>query len=660
MKKIASFVMISSFVFNCWVSTNVVFSQNKKDKKLKETVVKKDGDGNQDNKNQDIEIEKTEVKINRLSDNINSPYDEYAPNISADGLVLFFTSKRPFTEKEKAKNKSSKEKIYISKRNSPNEEWGPAIPLSDSINIPTKNVSNIAISNDGQRLLIYFDDKGNGEIYESYLRGNEWSSPKSLGAPINTPYHESSASFSSDGKTIYFISNRKGGKGGRDIWVSTQKDNGQWTEPKNLSELNTSEDEEAVYIHPDGKTLYFSSKGYKGFGGYDIYVSTFENGKWQPPVNLGPPINTPNDDYFIVFNAEGTTAYMSSASPNGKDKDLYEIKFEKKKALVDLLKGVVKDADTQQFLEAQIVSKIMPNNEEYGKYNSNKSTGEYLAALPGGKQYQVIWSGPDYAPYYQDFDLSNLTEYKEEIFNIELFKKDTFDRYMNIEGYAKDVNGTPLKNVTVILKSKDGTIQKQTLSATDGYFIFKRVPRNKEYDIIIDYSGDYIVDGRVLDLYNKRGISGQKIGDNITDENGKYNIKKEAGGLEKFLIAYSKDNLANAAQFDDATFQKFLAKYGNYQHPDLSFKVQVGAYENPQNFGIKYRKQFEKLDKLENFKLQDNLTRFNLYSNIPTFNQAIARRNEARQLDPRDAFITIYFKGQRMLISKEILKALAN
>lgn len=660
MKKIASFVMISSFVFNCWISTNVVFSQNKKDKKLKETVVKKDGDVSGQQAQQDVPvIDSIKVKINKLGPNVNSPYDEYAPNISADGLVLFFTSKRPFTEKEKAKNKPSKEKIYISKRNSPNEEWGPAIPLSDSINIPTKNVSNIAISNDGQRLLIYFDDKGNGEIYESYLRGNEWSSPKSLGGPINTVYHESSASFSPDGKTIYFISNRKGGKGGRDIWVSTQKDNGQWTEPKNLSELNTSEDEEAVYIHPDGKTLYFSSKGYKGLGGYDIYVSRFENGKWQPPVNMGPPINTPGDDYFLVINADGTLGYMAS-SGGGENRDIYEVVFEKKKALVDLLKGVVKDADTQQFLEAQIVSKIMPNNEEYGKYTSNKSTGEYLAALPGGKQYQVIWSAPDYAPYDQDFDLSNLTEYKEEILNIELFKKDTFDRYMNISGYVTDANGQPIKQITVILKAKDGTLEKQTLTADNGYFIFKRVPRNKEYDIIVNYNADYTVRGNVLDLYNKRGIKDQKIHDQITDDAGSYQFKKELDGLEKYLIPFNKDNLANAVQFDDATFQKFLAKYGNYQHPDLSFKVQVGAYENPQNFGIKYKKQFEKLDKLENLRLEDNLTRFNLYSNIPTFNQAIARRNEARQLDPRDAFITIYFKGQRMLISKEILKALTN
>ncbi len=630
---------------------NSLYSQNKKDKKLKETVNKTESSAKGNEPFPVIDSVKTEIK--KLGNNVNSPFEEYAPTVTADGLQLFFTSKRPFTDKEKSKNKKSKEKIYVSKRNSTAEEWGPAIPISDSVNIPTKNVSNIAISNDGQRMLIYFDDKGNGEIYESILKGTEWSSPRSLGAPINTVYHESSASFSPDGKTIYFISNRKGGKGGRDIWTATRLDNGKWTEPKNISELNTPEDEEAVYIHPDGKTLYFSSKGYKGYGGYDIFVSRFENGKWTPPINYGKPLNTEGDDYFLVINADGTLGYFASGG------DIYQATFEIKKKILALLKGKVLDADTKKPLESQISANIQ-NGDNFGKYTSNKATGEYLISLPGGKNYKVIYEANNYAPYDDDYQLENLADYQQILKDVELFHKDTFDKYMDIQGYAKDINGNPLKQVTVILKSKDGTITRQTLSANDGYFIFKRVPKNKEYDIIIDYNNEYIVSGQALDLYHKKGIKDQIIHDQRTDDNGSYQFKSGTGGLEKYFIPFNKDNLANAVQFDDATFKKFIDKYGNYQHPDLVFKVQVGAYENPHNFSATYKKQFEKLDKLENLKLEDNLTRFNLFNGIPTFNQAIARRDQARQLDPRDAFITIYFKGIRMLISKEILKALGN
>ncbi len=646
--------IICSFIAICLIITNPIYPQNKKDKRIKETVNKKEGEVSGNSKQDFPVIDSIKVEIKKLGDNINTPFDEYAPNITADGLQLFFTSRKPFTEKEKKKNKASKEKIYVSKRNSINEDWGPAISISDSINIPTKNISNIAVSNDGQTLLIYYDDNGNGEIYESVLKGTQWTKPTSLGAPINTPFHESSASIAPDGKTIYFVSNRKGGKGDRDIWVSTRLDNGQWSNPVNLSEINTSEDEEAVFIHPDGKTLYFSSKGYKGFGGYDIYISRFENGKWTTPINHGPPLNTPGDDYFLVLAADGTFGYFTSGG------DIYQANFEIKKKILALLKGKVIDADTKQPLEAKITANIKPS-EQFGIFNSNKNTGEYLVSLSGGKNYNVIYEANNYAPYDDDYNLENLNDYKEIYKDIELFHKDTFDKYMNINGYVIDGNGNPVKQVTVTLKAKDGTLIRQTLSADNGYFEFKRVPRNKDYDIIVDFPNEYTVSGKVLDLYNKRGIKDQSIHDQKTDDNGNYQFKLGTEGLEKFLIPFNKDNLANAAlQFDDATLSKFLAKYGNYQHPDLVYKIQVGAYENPANFGRVYKNQFEKMDKLENLKLEDNLTRFNLFTGIPTYNQAIVKRNEARQLDPRDAFITIYLKGQRMLISKEILKSLNN
>lgn len=650
MEKFIRFIIPIIILSN--LSVQNISAQNKKDKKLKETVDKKNSDVKTSTAGINIPVmDSVKITIKKLGENVNTSFEEYAPNISADGLQLFFTSKKPFTEKEKAKNKRSKEKIYVSKRKSVTEEWSPAVPLSDSVNIPTQNVSNIAISNDGQRLLIYYDDKGNGEIYESVLKGSDWTKPRSLGAPINTIYHESSASFSPDGKTIYFISNRKGGKGGRDIWVSTRNDNGQWSEPKNLSELNTAEDEEAVYIHPDGKTLYFASKGYKGFGGYDVFVSRYENGRWSTPLNIGPPVNTAGDDYFIVVNADGTQGFFASGG------DIYEVTFEAKKKILVLLKGKVTDADTKEFLEAQISSVILPN-EPFGKYNSNKSTGEYLVSLPGGKNYNVIYDANNYAPYEDEYVLETLNEYKEVIKDIELFKKDTFDRYMNISGYVTDANGNPLKQITVILKAKDGTLTRQTLSADDGYFLFKRVPRNKEYDIIVEYNDEYRVNGKVLDLYNKKGIQGQNIHNQITDNTGAYQFKVGIEGLEKYLIPFNKDNLANAIVFDENTLRKFIDKFGNYKHPDLEYKIQVGAYENPSNFASAYRKQFEKLDQLQNLKLEDNLTRFNLMTGIPTFNQALQRKAEARNIEPKDAFIVIFFKGQRVLISKEILKAL--
>ena len=191
------------------------------------------------------------IEIERLGNEINSPFNDYAPVITADGGYMYFTSRRPYTEKEKKKNRESMERIYEAIWDEAENKWQIAEPLPSDVNLDGRNISNVAISNDGQRLLIYQDDKfGNGDIYEAYLSGTTWSAPLSLGKEINSDAHESSASISPDGKTIYFVSERKeGGTGGRDIWKATKNSDGVWGSAENLGKtINTKEDEEGVFI----------------------------------------------------------------------------------------------------------------------------------------------------------------------------------------------------------------------------------------------------------------------------------------------------------------------------------------------------------------------------------------------------------------------------
>lgn len=222
-----------------------------------------------------VEKDTVRIEIEALGSAINSDFDDYAPVITADGEYMYFTSRRPFTDREKKRNKESSENIYEAIWDDVRKEWLPAEPLQSPINIPKRFNSNVAISNDGQRLLKYQDDGyGNGDIYETYLSGNTWSTPVSLGPEINSESHESSASIAPDGRTIYFVSDRKGGEGKRDIWKATKDKDGNWTDAENLGKtINTSKNEEAVFIHPDGKTLYFSSQGHNSIGGYDIFKS---------------------------------------------------------------------------------------------------------------------------------------------------------------------------------------------------------------------------------------------------------------------------------------------------------------------------------------------------------------------------------------------------
>jgi outer membrane protein OmpA-like peptidoglycan-associated protein len=368
------------------------------------------------------------IEIEKLPQEINSQFNDYAPVITADGVELFFTSRRPITEKEKKKNTDSRENIYHSTFNDSTKKWSNAQLLPLNINVPGRYNSNIAISNDGQRLLIYQDDHyGNGNIHESLLKGSSWSDPVSLSSIINSDAHESSASIAPDGRTIYYVSERAGGRGKRDIWICTKDSKGGWNAPENLSEaINTPEDEESVFIHPDGVTLYFSSKGHNSIGGFDVFKSTYHNKKWSTPVSLGQPINTIGDDLFFVLTASGQTGYYAS-SRDGSQKDIYEIRFIPKgskpfaeEPKLTVLKGVIRDAKTLLPLEAKIQITDNSINTVIAEFNSNSESGKYLIPLPAGKNYGISVSATGYLFHSENVDIPDTARFQEIVRDIDL------------------------------------------------------------------------------------------------------------------------------------------------------------------------------------------------------------------------------------------------
>ena len=370
------------------------------------------------------------IEIERLDRNVNSEFNDYAPVVTADGSTLLFTSRRPLLLREQKRNTEARENIYFSKKNEESGLWGESRALPENVNNPERYNSNIAISNDGQRLLIYRDDKyGNGDIFESFLKGELWSDPLPLSNTINSESHESSASIAPDGRTIYFVSERKGGIGKRDIWKSTRDLNGNWSSPQNLGlTINSTDDEESVFIHPDGRTLYFSSKGHNSIGGYDVYRSTFENGAWSKAQSMGEPINTTGDDLFFVLTADGQTGYYAS-SRNATEKDIYVIRFilkgtetVKEQPQLTVLKGIVKDEKTGLPLEAKIIITDNQLNVVVGEFNSNSASGKYLIPLPAGKNYGISVSAEGYLFHSENVDIALTAGYSEVHRNIDLKK----------------------------------------------------------------------------------------------------------------------------------------------------------------------------------------------------------------------------------------------
>lgn len=267
------------------------------------------------------------VDIQNLGPAINSPEHEYVPIITPDESILVFTSRREgSTGGLRTKDNELYEDIYIS-HNLGNGQWSQAKPISKNINTNYHDAT-AAISADGKELYLYRED-GEGDIFISVFDGTTWSEPEALPYPINTNYWETGMSVTPDGKTVYFSSDRPGGYGGLDIYMSTKQPDGSWNTPQNLGPLiNTEGHEDSPFIHPDLQTLFFSSDGHPGLGGYDVFKSEWVNGEWQQPENMGYPINSPDNNFHFIMTDDRKHGYYSSIQEDGYGKsDIYRITF---------------------------------------------------------------------------------------------------------------------------------------------------------------------------------------------------------------------------------------------------------------------------------------------------------------------------------------------
>ena len=340
------------------------------------------------------------VNITNLGLSVNSIYTDAAPCISADGKTLIFTSRRPDNKGGGIDPNTGNyfDDIYISKWDDSKQSWSEAVPV-DELNTEGFDAS-LSLSTDGNTLFIYRNipkETKSGDIYFSKKKDEKWSAPKAFESPINSSFFESSACLSPDGNTLYFISERKKGLGNGDIWKTTKISSTEWGEPVNLGPtINTPEDEIGIFIHPDGQTLYFSSKGHNSMGGYDIFKCKFENGNWSKPENIGYPINTTKDEIHFVIRADNKKAYVSAKKENGNGEyDIYEIDLSNCKMFnnnavvseVSIIKGKVSTSSNEN-IEGAKLTFINTASKEVYTINTDEN-GEYFLTLPAKVEYQL-------------------------------------------------------------------------------------------------------------------------------------------------------------------------------------------------------------------------------------------------------------------------------
>ncbi len=392
------------------------------------------------------------VFVENLGSAINTEYPDYGAVVNIDESILFYTSRRPTTTggERNPLDMMFFEDTYWSINK--NNKWLSNKNIGKQVNTNGHDAV-VGLAPDGQTMILYRDEN-NGDLFWTSSKGEQWSNPVAFPAPINSKYQESSASFSYNGKRLFFVSDRPGGYGGKDIYYCDMDQSGKWGQIFNLGNVvNTADDEIGVFVQADGKTIYFSSEGHQGMGSFDVFKTVFENGRSTKPENLGYPINSPGQDVFFSIGASGRNAYFSSDRSEGLgDQDIYKIIFlgpekepmynaedpliasnsiglystniEQVKRIettqLTLLKGVVVDEITQEPLEATI--ELIDNEEGIvlATFSSNSVSGKYVISLPSGHNYGVAVTAEGYLFYSENFIIPKTEYYKEEIRNIQL------------------------------------------------------------------------------------------------------------------------------------------------------------------------------------------------------------------------------------------------
>lgn len=425
-----------------------------------------------------------------LGTNINSVNREYFPSISIEDMLVYTV--------QIGSGKNAQEDLYYTNKTDGLWSKGARIPQVNT----DENEGAQHISADGKFLVFTVcnrpGDYGSCDLYFSKKVNGRWSRPQNMGTPVNTGQWESQPSVSAMGNELFFVRSGARGQGNMDLYHTVLQEDGSWSEPKALSELNTSGHESAPCIHPDGKTLYFSSDAYPGMGGFDLYCSKKENGLWTHPVNLGFPINTDGQEESIAVSRRGELAYMASDRPGGYGlHDIYE--FELPEAVrpepVTYLKGIVKDVDSQEPLSAKVAFIDLETDKlVFEGYADEK--GSFLICMPEGK-YALNASKEGYLFYSEHFLIEGLHTLEKPLI-VEAFIERIPD-----EQKIADKGSKPVILKNVFFNSNSSLLKKESFSELNQlYLLLKKNSKSKIQ--ISGYTDNVGSQEDNLELSNKR------------------------------------------------------------------------------------------------------------------------------------------------------------
>lgn len=623
---------------------------------------------------------KISCAITNLGQPVNTAETEGAPVITADESMMIYTyvGEKSMGGRMNPKLEPDPTGVFTSdifyvKKDSSNGKWSAPAPITA---LNTKgNDAAIALSPDGLTLFTFKSDNQNeGDIYMSKRNGSEFSAPVALNANINVPDEwEGSCSISADGKQLYFSSTRPGGIGGRDLYVS-EWTNGDWGPAINLGpKINTPYDDDAPFIHPDGITLFFSSKGHMSIGGYDIMYTVKEGNEWIAPRTMGVPINTVEDDSYYVINSKGDKGYFSSArDAKGAlgELDIYQVTpgILGEKPVLALMKGTVFGNDKP--IAAKIEVTRLAKSEAIGPYESNSETGKYLMALKPGSAYRIVVKAEGFASVEEDFDIENLSTYMEKAKDFYLYSgsQPVAAKEEPVVTPTEPVKEEPVAKVAEPVKEEPVAKETEPVKEEPVAVATATTTPVKEEPVMPTTTTPTLSSEPVAEVKEEP----KKLDPVLVTNNGtkkKSEIKKAAEKKKKPETVAAEPTLAKNSNTpcnstvadlsslkgqslnDPAVYAKLLQTMGNYCNDNVRFSVQVGAYRHPENF---HYGKIKDLGAVSSSTYPDDITRF-VQNEFTTLKAAESNRQKAIKRGIKDAWIVAFVNGKRYTLEELIM-----
>ncbi|MBK9283481.1 MAG: PD40 domain-containing protein [Sphingobacteriaceae bacterium] len=557
------------------------------------------------------------AEIINIGEPLNTEELEGSPIISTDESMIIFTyaGKNSMGGKlnedlQPDKDGHYREDVMMSFKET-DTTYGPPIPI-ESINT-LGNDAAIAISPDGMTLFTFASNNDDGDIYVSHLVGFEWSKPVKLNKNINSEAWEGSCSISGDGRHLYFSSERPGGFGKKDIYVS-DFENGDWGPAKNLgSKINTEYNDDAPFIHPDGITLFFSSEGHTSIGGYDIMFSVKKDNEWTEPKNMGLPLNTTEDDRYYVINSKGDKGFFSSdrAGAGGKGSlDIYMVTpgVLGDKPIIALLKGHVYGNDKPIKANIEVVKIVQ--QESIGPFESNEKTGKYLMALSPGYIYRIKVKAEGYESVEEDLDIENLDKYMEA----------NKDFYLYAPGSQTNIVATETTTPTETVVSNPTVTPTETVVAVE-----TTTTESTPTETVATVETKTTESTPTETIASTEPCSSQILPD--------------------------LNSIKGKSLNDLSVYKQLLGLAGDYCADGLVFKVQIGAYRFPNNYKYNHLIQYGKPEITE---YPDGITRFT-QKEFKTIKEAEKHRQKAIAKGQKDAWIVAFVNGKRYTLEELIM-----